>query len=134
MFAAHGENVLTFEDGGDTNALASCSHEEADSRRMVHAPDASLHGHRRLKIRSNDTDVVVLAVSIVPTLQLDDLWISFGPSKQVCLSSNAHHSCIPASRESKCVTDVSRTNRVRHSFVFQWERKEDSVGRVESVP
>ena len=50
---------------------------------MIHALDASLYGHRRVKIRSNDTDVAVLAVSIAPTLQLDELWISFGSSKQV---------------------------------------------------
>ena len=68
FFATHGENVLTSEDGADTSALAPCKHEEADSRMMIHALDASLHGHRRVKIRSNDTDVVVLAVSIAPTL------------------------------------------------------------------
>ena len=50
---------------------------------MIHALDASLYGHRRVKIRSNDTDVAVLAVSIAPTLQLDELWISFGSCKQV---------------------------------------------------
>ena len=65
------------------SALAPCSHEEADSRMMIHALDASLHGYRRVKIRSNDTDIVVLVVSIAPTLQLDELWISFGSSKQV---------------------------------------------------
>ena len=83
MFATHGENVLITEEGADTSALALCSHEEADSRMMIHALDASLHGHRRVKIRSNDTDIVVLAVSVAPTLQLDELWISFGSSKQV---------------------------------------------------
>ena len=84
MFATHGENVLTSEDGADTSALAPCNHEEADSRMMIHALDASLHGHQRIKIRSNDTDVVVLAVSIALTHPLDELWISFGSSKKVC--------------------------------------------------
>ena len=60
-----------------------CNHEEADSRMMIHALDASLHGHRRVKTRSSDTDVVILAVSIAPTLQLDEPWISFSSSKQV---------------------------------------------------
>ena len=113
VFATHGENVLTSQDGADTRALAPCNHEEADSRMMIHALDASLHGHRRIKIRSNDTDVVILAVSIAPTLPLDELWISFGSSMQAGpLSSSAHHSYIPGSRESRCLTDVSRTNRV----------------------
>ena len=51
---------------------------------MIHTLDASLHGHRRIKIRSNDTDVVALAVSIALTLPLDELWISFSSSKKVC--------------------------------------------------
>ena len=46
FFATYGENVLTSEDGADTSALAPCKHEEADSRMMIHALDASLHGHR----------------------------------------------------------------------------------------
>ena len=46
VFATHGENVLITEEGADTSALALCSHEEADSRMMIHALDASLHGHR----------------------------------------------------------------------------------------
>jgi len=50
---------------------------------LMHALDASLHGQRRIKIRSNDTDVVVICVSIAPVLSLHDLWISFGSSKQV---------------------------------------------------
>ena len=50
MFATHGENVLTNEDGADTNALVRCNHEEADSRMMIHALDTSLHGNRRVKI------------------------------------------------------------------------------------
>ena len=81
MFAVHGKNVLSSEDGADTSALASCNHEEADSRMLIHALDAS---HRQVKIRSKDTAVVVLAVSIARTLPLDELWMSFGSSKQVC--------------------------------------------------
>ena len=83
VFATHGENVLTSEDRADTSALAPCNHKEAGTRMMIHALDASLHGHRRIKIRSNDTDVVVLAISIASTLPLDELWISYGSSKQV---------------------------------------------------
>ena len=44
------------------SALARCTHEKAD---------LSLHGHRERKIESNDTDVVVLAISIAPVLSLD---------------------------------------------------------------
>jgi len=50
---------------------------------MVHALDASLKGHRRVKIRTNDTDVVVLAISVVNTLSVDEMWITFGLGKHV---------------------------------------------------
>ena len=73
VFATHGESVLSSEDRRDMSALAPCTHEEADSRVMTHAFDASLQGHRRIKIQSNDTDVVVLAVSIAPVLPLDEV-------------------------------------------------------------
>jgi len=36
--------------------LAPCTHEEADNRLIIHALDESLRGHRRIKIRTNDTD------------------------------------------------------------------------------
>jgi hypothetical protein len=50
---------------------------------MVHANDASPCGYRRIKIRSNNTDVVVLAVSIVNTLAIDEMWITHGSGKNV---------------------------------------------------
>ena len=63
------KNVLKPQDRADMSALVPCNHEEA--------------GHLRIKVRSNDTDVVVLAIFIAPTLPLDELWISYGSSKQV---------------------------------------------------
>eukprot|EP00794_Sanderia_malayensis_P001481 gene1481-1638_t len=83
IFATHGENVLSSEEMPDMSALSPCTHEEADTRMIIHTFDASLHGHRRIKIRSNDTDVVVLAVAFAPLISIDELWISYGPSKQI---------------------------------------------------
>ena len=124
---------LTSEDGADTSALAPCNHEEADSRMMIHTLDASLHGHRRVKIRSNHTDIVVLAVSIALTLPLDELWISFGSSKQVpCLPARTIATSL--GREKACVLPMFHALTGYNSFIFQWERKEDGVGRVERVP
>lgn len=80
IFATHGENVLSSEEMPDMSALSPCTHEEADTRMIIHAFDASLHGHRRIKIRSNDTDVVVLAVAFAPLISIDELWISNDPS------------------------------------------------------
>lgn len=83
IYATHGERVLSSTERADMSVLAPCSHEEANSRIMIHVYDASLRGCRRIKIRSNDTDVVVLAISIAPLLQLEELWVTYGSSKQV---------------------------------------------------
>ena len=48
--------------------LSPCTNEEADKQLLLHILDASLLGHRRVVIRTNDTDVVVLAVSVVSTI------------------------------------------------------------------
>ena len=41
--------------------------------RHSHALDRSLSGHKQLKIRSNDTDVVLLAILVVNTFLADEL-------------------------------------------------------------
>ena len=40
-------------------------HEEVDTCLTVPALDASFSGHKQIKIRSNDTDVVLLVISVV---------------------------------------------------------------------
>lgn len=78
MFVIYGENVFIFEDGVDTSVFASCNYEEVDLRMMIYVFDVSLYGYRRIKIRSNDIDVVVFVVFIVLIFLLDELWILFG--------------------------------------------------------
>ncbi len=66
--------------------MAPCSHEEADTRMFVHAKQAVMEGYQTLMIKANDTDVVVIAISILPSLQelgLQKLWIAFGQGKHL---------------------------------------------------
>ena len=66
----------------DVNQLAPCSHEEADSRMMLHVHHASKHGHNRILVRTVDTDVVVLAVMTAKKLPADvQIWLAFGTGK-----------------------------------------------------
>ena len=61
--------------------VAPCRHEEADMRIFVHARDAVTEGHKDLMIKANDTDILVIAISTLPSLQelgLEKLWIAFG--------------------------------------------------------
>ena len=46
--------------------------------------DVSCCGHRKIKIRSNNTDKVVLAISVVNSLQVDELWITYDSGKYLC--------------------------------------------------
>lgn len=81
--ALHGDRSLYVTDGMNCHRLASmqapgssvssviaepvhallCSHEEADTRLILHAAHAATAGHRVVVIRSPDTDVAVLAVA-----------------------------------------------------------------------
>ena len=66
----------------DPDSLSTCTHEEADTRLLLHANHAALHGHLKTLIRTVDTDVVVLAVSVAATLGAGyELWLAFGTRK-----------------------------------------------------
>ena len=82
IFSTLGASILSSDDT-DVGSLAPCSHEEVDSRMMTHVSNASLNGHQRIKIRTNDTDVLVLAISIVSLLPIDELWVSIGSSRNL---------------------------------------------------
>ena len=83
VYSTHGISVLTSSNRSEMSNLAPYTHEEADTCLMIHALDASLRGHRRIKIRTNDTDVIVLALSVVSTLPVDEFWITYGSGKNV---------------------------------------------------
>ncbi|XP_052129864.1 uncharacterized protein LOC127751028 [Frankliniella occidentalis] len=61
--------------------LTPCSHEEADTRMMLHAASAAANGCPRVLIRTVDSDVVVLAVWTASKVAMDELWLSYGVGK-----------------------------------------------------
>ena len=63
IYATHGKTMITSSNRTEMNSPSPCCHEEADTRLLVHGLDANLKGDQRVKIRTNDTDVVVLAIS-----------------------------------------------------------------------
>ncbi|KAK4329207.1 hypothetical protein Pmani_000435 [Petrolisthes manimaculis] len=65
----------------DVTGLAPCSHEEADTRILLHVQDAVIQGYTKVSIRTVDTDVVVLAVAVAEHLVIDELWVAFGTGK-----------------------------------------------------
>ena len=75
-----GDNVVSNQLISSEN-LAPCSHEEADTCIFVHARHAAMEGNKALVIKANDTDVLVIAIATLPSLQelgLQKMWITFG--------------------------------------------------------
>ena len=78
----NGESIMSKPLLHDPDSLSPCNHEEADSCMIVHANHAALQGHLKILTRRVDTDVVVLAVSVVETLGPEyELWLIFATDK-----------------------------------------------------
>jgi hypothetical protein len=58
-----------------------CSHEEADTRMLLHARHARNSGFKTAMLRTVDTDVMVIGIACVKELTLDSLWVAFGVGK-----------------------------------------------------
>ena len=67
---------------GTTDTMGQCSHEEADTRIIVHLIHALKLGGRRIQVRTVDTDVVVILIGvfldIAATYPTADVWVAFG--------------------------------------------------------
>ena len=85
-------NIVIVTKGDDAMApqpkslsdITPCSHEEAGSRIFVHAKSIAVEGNKSLIIKENDTDVVVIAMSVMLSLKeigLEYLWIAYGQGK-----------------------------------------------------
>ena len=64
----------------DINQL-SATHEEADTRLLLHAADANSSGYQRVVINSRDTNVLVLALGLLDRLE-PEIWFCSGTSKK----------------------------------------------------
>ena len=65
VILTYGKQVLATLPRNDISSLASCSHEEADTRMLLHVQDALQQGNRKILLRTVDTDVLVLAVVLL---------------------------------------------------------------------
>ena len=80
VYATLGEDVHCSQ-VKNLSYLMPCTHEEADTRLMLHCRDAVLSGHLNLTLRTVDSDVVVIAVAHFHIIGASELWISFGTGK-----------------------------------------------------
>jgi len=80
VISTHHSHVLCAQPR-DVTGLAPCSHEEADTRIMIHVEDVVKQGNTKATKRTVDTDVFVLAVTSAQRLNIPELWVAFGTGK-----------------------------------------------------
>ena len=78
VITTKGEQVFCSPVRFDTSSLTPCNHEEADTRILVYATDASKAGHKNIVMRTVDTDVVIIFIGMTQKLNINELWIAFG--------------------------------------------------------
>ena len=83
MICAYDDTCISSSNELDLSSLTPCNHEEADTRVFLHVKDMTQQGHTKMVIRTVDTDVLVLAVSVYEQLQeeMEELWVEFGAGK-----------------------------------------------------
>lgn len=81
VYSTYGNQVVTNGSRETLQDLQPCNHEEADTRIFLHVLDAAKQ-HRRIMIRTIDTDVFVLAVSQMQRIPQKEVWLAFGTGKQ----------------------------------------------------
>ena len=76
VISTHHADILCSQPQG-TSGLAPCTHEEADSRMLLHLEDAVKEGYTKVVVRTV-ADVLVLAVTAAQCLDITELWVAFG--------------------------------------------------------
>ena len=86
--------IVTKEENALSNHMISlegvshCSHEEADTQICVHVRHSAQDGSKSLLVKASDTYILVIAISVMATLQaigLQQLWIAFGQGRNMRL-------------------------------------------------
>ncbi len=62
VISTFGKLVLLNSQAEDISRLSPCTHEEADTRLLLHAADVAASGYQRVMVRTVDTDVIVLCM------------------------------------------------------------------------
>lgn len=60
-----------------------CSQGKADTIMFLHIKDVSIQDAQTVKIKTVDTDVIIVALIIFPNLSLEKRWIEFGSGKNI---------------------------------------------------
>ena len=82
LYSTKGDSVISSSaEIIQCHTLSQCTHEEADTRMLLHVLEIANSGVNKVMILTVDTDVVVLSISCYTKLNLTELWIAFGTGK-----------------------------------------------------
>ena len=99
VIATAEEKVLCIPPQNDLTGLEPCCHEEADTRLRLHIKHTSENQHKKILIRTVDTDVIVRAIMASQTLPLhSEIWVAFGSGNRF-RSLPAHDIAVALGRE-----------------------------------
>ena len=83
MVSTIGEGVVSNSAEMEYHHLSPCTHEEADSRILLHVADMARTRMTKIRVRTVDSDVVVICVAWFHDIPgLEELWIAFWRGKQ----------------------------------------------------
>ena len=78
MISTAGRLVLLNYGREDVSHLSPCTQDEADSRLLLHAADATANGCQKVMLCTVDTDVLVISIALFSQMNLKKLWLAFG--------------------------------------------------------
>ncbi len=82
IITTKGKNVLSNIPFEESSSLSPCTHEEADTRLLLHANHSANQNNKKILIRTVDTDVVVIDTEALQHMNVEELWIAFATGKQ----------------------------------------------------
>jgi hypothetical protein len=81
VLSTKGVDVIATSEISNISSIAPCSHEEADTRLILHTAHVGKSGIKSAMIKTVDTDVVILAVGMFQECEVDKLWVEFGTGR-----------------------------------------------------
>ena len=127
LYTTSRESVLSSANRMNLANLAPCTHEEADTRLMLHVLDASCCGHPGIMIRTNDTNV-----SIVSRIPAEELWVAYGTGKH--LQNIAVHTIATALGQERAFVLPMFHALTGCDTVLCRQRQGESLGHLWCIP
>lgn len=75
------DNIVTSTRKCDASDASPCTHEEADTRVFLCVRNVALRGLSKVKTRTGDTDILVIAIVLSSLRGVDEFWYDFGTGK-----------------------------------------------------